>query len=65
MFMYMGLIYEQLALGYFEFFERLTGMMERIGIHLSYLSMYSKPIFQESEVLQKVRYNTLSCMYTI
>ena len=38
-----------------DFFERLTGMMERIGAHLSYLSEYSKPAFQESQNLQKVR----------
>ena len=32
---------EQLALGYIEFFESLTDMMERIGDHLSYLSKYA------------------------
>ena len=44
----------QLVLGYIKFFERLTEMMECIGIHLSYLSEYSKPTFQESQKLQKV-----------
>ena len=42
-------------MGYIEFFDRLTGMMESIGTHLSYLSEYSNPAFQESEKLQKVR----------
>ena len=45
---------EQLVLGYIEFFERLTEMMECIGTHLSYLSEYSRPMFQESKKLQKV-----------
>ena len=31
-------------------------MMESIGNHLSYLSEYSKPTFQESEKLQEVRW---------
>ena len=53
---------EQLGLGYIEFFERTTEMMERIGTHLSYLSEYSQPAFQESEFLQTVchRYSTFS-----
>lgn len=29
-------------------------MMERIAIHLSYLSEYGKPIFQESRKVQEV-----------
>lgn len=40
---------------YFEFFERLTTMMERIGAHLSYLTEYSRAPFQDSEQLQQVR----------
>lgn len=44
----------QLALGYIEFFESLTDMMERIGDHLTYLSKYSIT-FQNSEEVQKVR----------
>ena len=43
-------------MGYIEFFDRLAGMMESIGTHLSYLSEYSKPTFQESERLQEVRF---------
>ena len=39
-----------------DFFERLTGMMERIGAHLTYLSEYSKPAFQESQKLQEVHF---------
>ena len=49
---------EQLVLGYIEFFERLTGMMERIGTHLSYLAEYSRANFQDSEKLQEVRYGS-------
>ena len=52
-------LFGQLVLGYIEFFERLTGMMESIGTHLSYLSEYSKPIFQESEKLQEVRFKLI------
>ena len=44
-------------MGYIECFERLALMMENIGNHLSYLSEYSKPPFQESEKLQEVRCN--------
>ena len=35
-------------------FESLTGMMERIGGHLSYLSQYSNTTFQNSESIQEV-----------
>ena len=50
-------------MGYIEFFERLTGMMERIAAHLSYLTEYSKAIFQDSEKLQKVRYGACGILY--
>lgn len=45
----------QLVLGFIEFFERLTEMMERLGAHLSYLTEYSKDAFQTSVKLQNVR----------
>ena len=47
----------QLALGYIEFFESLTDMMERIGDHLTYLSEYATGsiAFQNSEKMQRVR----------
>ena len=47
----------QLVLGYIEFFQRLTEMMERLGAHLSYLTEYSKGAFQTSAKLQNVRLN--------
>lgn len=47
--------YTQLALNYFEFFERLTEMMERIGEHLKYLSHYGTSVFQHSKEVQEVR----------
>ena len=46
--------FQQLALGYIEFFESLTEMMERIGGHLSYLSQYSNTVFQTSQSIQDV-----------
>lgn len=44
-----------LVLGYIEFFESLTSMMERIGEHLNYLSKYGELVFQTSADVQKVR----------
>ena len=44
----------QLALGYIEFFENLTDMMDRIGSHLFYLSRCSSPEFLNSQEIQKV-----------
>lgn len=45
------------------------GMMERIGTHLSYLTEYSKAMFQDSEKLQKVRrdaqFHFISYLYII
>ena len=40
-------------MGYIEFFESLTDMMERIGDHLTYLAKYAASS-QSSEEVQKV-----------
>ncbi|KAF8424851.1 ankyrin repeat-containing domain protein [Tirmania nivea] len=47
----------KLVLGYFEFFESLTGMMERIGEHLEYLSKYGSAAFQKCPDVQKALVN--------
>ena len=47
-------------MGYIEFFERITDMMERIGAHLAYLTRYCETSFQLSDQLQKVF--KLQCM---
>ena len=49
------LFLQQLVLGYIEFFESLTDMMERIGSHLSYLSECSSAALQNVEKIQDVR----------
>ena len=46
---------EQLGLEYIEFFESLTDMIDRFGGHLSYLSKYDSPAFQDSDEVQDVR----------
>lgn len=46
----------QLALGYLQFFDDLTGMIERIGEHLQYLTEYSLAVFQSSPIVQNVSY---------
>ena len=53
--MLISFLYEQLGLGYIEFFESLTEMMDRIGGHLSYLSKYASAAFQDSDEIQEVR----------
>ena len=53
----------QLALGYIEFFESLTEMMERIGGHLSYLSQYSNTTFQNSQSIQDVSAAHMHTLY--
>lgn len=45
---------QQLGLGYIEFFESLTSMIDRFVGHLSYLSDYAGTAFQNSEKIQEV-----------
>lgn len=45
---------EQLALGFFGFFQKLAEMMEHIEDHLSYLCRYAEPMFQKSVSVQEV-----------
>ncbi|KAF8251709.1 hypothetical protein K440DRAFT_636958 [Wilcoxina mikolae CBS 423.85] len=49
-----------LVLGYIEFFEKLTTMMEQIAGHLDYLSQYGTLVFQNSPEVQNVRSPRLS-----
>lgn len=53
-FKYLLTWFQQLALGFFGFFERLASMLEHIESHLSYLCKYAEPIFQKSVVVQEV-----------